>query len=155
METLLDEIVTKNKVWNEICRDNLEKINTLTKNIDIEKPQSKSRLLGKHEDSDVLLKRGPYGIYVSWKKNNIQIKGQDLDINKTTLQDILPYLEEKIMKRLNEDLMVRKSQYGYYIYYKTKKMKKPKFLNLNKFTEDPMECDKSILIEWIKKTYKI
>ena len=34
-------------------------------------------------------------------------------------------------------------------------MKKPKFLNLNKFTEDPMECDKSILIEWIKKTYKI
>ena len=112
-------------------------------------------MLGKHEDSDVLLKTGPYGIYVSWKKNNIQIKGQDLDIYKTTLEDILPYLEEKIMKRLNEELMVRKSQYGYYIYYKTKKMKKPKFLNLNKFTEDPMECDKSILIEWIKKTYKI
>ena len=155
MEEQLDEIVSKNKVWNEICRDNLDKINKLTKDIDIKKPESKSRLLGKHEDSDVLLKEGPYGIYVSWKKNNIQIKGQELDINKTTLEDILPYLEEKIMKRLNEELMVRKSQYGYYIYYKTKKMKKPKFLNLNKFTEDPMECDKSILIEWIKKTYKI
>ena len=34
------------------------------------------------------------------------------------------------MKRLNEELMVRKSQYGYYIYYKTKKMKKTKVFKL-------------------------
>ena len=74
MEEQLDEIVSKNKVWNEICRDNLDKINKLTKEINIKKPESKSRLLGKHEDSDVILKEGPYGIYVSWKNNNIQNK---------------------------------------------------------------------------------
>jgi len=49
---------------------------------------------------------------------------------------------------LTPSLSIRNSKYGPYIFYKTDKMKKPKFFDLK--GKDPTSDD---LLEWITRTY--
>ena len=46
-----------------------------------------------------------------------------------------------IIRILNENLSIRNGKYGDYIYYKTKAMLKPKFLDLKKYEDDYREGD--------------
>ena len=67
-------------------------------------------------------------------------------------KELLAYLEtNKFYIKLNENLSIREGKYGKYVYFKTKKMKKPKFY---KYTLTEEEDNKKIL-EWIKETYNI
>ena len=56
---------------------------------------------------------------------------------------------------ITEDVSIRKGKYGYYIFYKTKKMKKPRFLKLDGFKHDYLTCDIELIKEWFVKTYKV
>jgi len=153
MESTLDNIVSSNVVWNQICKDVLYKINELTGKIDREKPKYEIKILGIYEEKEVILKEGPYGLYVTWNDKNISIK--NFTMKTSTLETIIPHLEKGINRRLNNELNIRKSEYGFYIFHKTKKMKKPKFLSLANFKDDPLQCDEIVLLDWIHKTYKI
>ena len=42
-----------------------------------------------------------------------------------------------------------------YVFYKTKEMKKPKFLHLKGFDEDPFTCDEIILLAWLEMKHKV
>lgn len=59
-----------------------------------------------------------------------------------------------IVRPITDTLSIRKGKYGAYIFYKTPTMKTPKFLKLKDFKEDPIDCELSILTEWIETTYE-
>ena len=60
-----------------------------------------------------------------------------------------------MVRILDENISIRNGKYGDYIFYKTSKMKSPKFLKLKSFKEDYKTCELNVLIDWIKETYKI
>jgi DNA topoisomerase-1 len=118
--------------------------------IDIEIP-----CLGVYEGEKILVLTGPYGQYVSCGDRTIGIKSlKDKGITLETVQEILLQKEEEqktVLRELNEEMSVRKSKYGNYIYYKTAKMKKPKFVNLKKCPYDVLTEEKiNLLIDWVK-----
>ena len=57
----------------------------------------------------------------------------------------------KIIRTINDSLSIRKSKRGDYLYYKTNKMKKPKFYNLIDLEEDYKTCSLEILLQWAKE----
>jgi DNA topoisomerase-1 len=76
----------------------------------------------------------------------------DKSLDKIELEDVVSHLEkESLLRVLTPELSIRKSKYGAYIFYKTEKMKKPKFFDLKKF--DFETCETQEVVEWITKTY--
>jgi DNA topoisomerase-1 len=57
----------------------------------------------------------------------------------------------KIIRTINASLSIRKSKRGDYLYYKSSKMKKPKFYSLDDFKEDYKNCSLDALIQWSKE----
>ena len=60
-----------------------------------------------------------------------------------------------MVRKLSDDISIRNGKYGDYIFYKTVEMKNPTFLKIKGFTQDYKTCSIDIIIDWIKKTYKI
>jgi DNA topoisomerase-1 len=99
------------------------------------------RVLGEHDSNDVVLKKGRYGLYISCNGKNHSLKGIEKNEDEITLEDVIDIVSGKkstnpnIIKILNENCSVRKGKYGQYIFYKTKNMSKPKFIQLKKVFE--------------------
>ena len=121
----------------------------------------KTNLLGKYQDEDLFIKNGRYGPYVEWGDKKESIKDIKKPLCDITLADIEKFLEKEntvgknILRPLNEDMSIRKGQYGPYVFYKTEAMKKPQFLNIKKFPEGYLTCEKEILINWLCETYNL
>ncbi len=79
--------------------------------------------------------------------------------------DVIKYLDKDtvldptkpvgLVRDLNSHLSIRTGKYGDYIYYKKPRMKKPEFLKLTAFNSDYKQCDKALILNWIKETYKV
>ena len=82
-------------------------------------------------------KTGKFGLYAEWGKNKKSLSKMN---NKTdlTLLEVINCIEQdtSIIRVLNDHTSIRKGKYGNYIFYKTRAMKKPKFIGLNKIKED-------------------
>ena len=95
-----------------------------------------NQVLGKYKDEDVILKTGKYGMYINWNGKNHSIKHIKKDIKKISLEDVKNILENNgkanpnILKVLSTEISIRKGKYGPYVMYKTKMMKKPKFIKI-------------------------
>jgi DNA topoisomerase-1 len=114
--------------------------------------------LGKYQDHDVILQKGKFGLYISWDKNTKTLKELgNQPIESITFKDIEKYLDEgsNIIREISDNITIRKSTKGEYIFYKTPKMKKPVFYNFKGFEEDYKKCDINILKTWLKETHKI
>lgn len=114
--------------------------------------------LGKYQGHDVILKKGKFGLYISWDKNSKTLKELgNQPIESITFKDIEKYLDEgsNIIREISDNITIRKSAKGEYIFYKSAKMKKPVFYNFKGFEEDYKKCDISILKNWLKETHKI
>tara|TARA_B100001287_G_scaffold221484_1_gene190592 strand:+ start:385 stop:2673 length:2289 start_codon:yes stop_codon:yes gene_type:complete len=124
------------------------KFKSVKKNIDIEKlkrgeyklkdivqAEYKKNVLGKYKNEEVVLKNGKYGLYVTIGGKNTSVK-TDKNEDEITLEDVIPFLQSakqsnsSILKQLNENITIRKGKYGPYVFYKTDKMKKPRFINM-------------------------
>jgi DNA topoisomerase-1 len=94
--------------------------------------------IGKYNDDDVYIKKGKFGLYAEWGENKKSLKGIKKNINEITIQDVKKYIDsnKNIIKTISDDLSIRTGKYGDYVYYKTKKMKKPKFISVYKFKDD-------------------
>ena len=122
-----------------------------------------SNSLGKYENEDIFIKNGKYGYYAEWGEKRESIKNLKTPINEITLEILTQFLEDKktsntdsgILREINEDMTVRKGKYGPYVFYKTKAMSKPKFLNIKKCPHGFLECDKNDLINWLKEQYNL
>ena len=121
-----------------------------------------SQCLGKYKEHDLVLKNGRYGYYVEWDTNRESIKEINIPIEKINIEDITEFLNNKttpenkaVLRELNKSMSVRKGKYGAYVFYQTKEMKKPKFLNIKKCPHGFLNCEAETLIEWLCNEYKI
>ena len=83
-------------------------------------------------------------------------------MDEITLTDITEYLgnkkdtnEKTSLRVLNDTMSIRKGKYGPYVFYKRPDMKKPEFLNIKKFPEGFLTCEKTTIINWLCEKYKL
>jgi DNA topoisomerase-1 len=125
--------------------------------IEIENPS-----LGIYESEEVVLKNGPYGAYVIWGNKTVSLKslGKKKSLKDITMKMVIQLLEENetkqekktILRELDENTSVRNGKFGMYVFYKTEKMKKPKFININKCPLNVLEDDEEQVLQWVQKT---
>ena len=119
-------------------------------------------ILGKYEGKDVILKKGKFGLYISWGDNSKTLKELgNRPIENITFDEVKKYLEEgsNIIREINSSTTIRKGAKGDYLFYKTTKMKKPQFFDIKSFNSETQEdykiCNISILKSWISEKYKL
>jgi DNA topoisomerase-1 len=133
---------------------------TLEEVLDEEKTDAPPTSIGLFQEKPVYIKVGKFGKYLEWNGLSKSLKHLKLKPEEITLDDVIDILfdgenELEQSRVLSPDASIKKGKYGYYIYYKNKKMKKPRFLKLDGFTQDYMTCDLSIIKNWFEKTYDI
>ena len=106
--------------------------------------------IGIYKKTPINIKKGPYGYYIQHNKIRKSIDGKTI-----TLEEAIKLLERPstIIHILRDDLSIRTGKYGLYIFYKTKKMTRPKFYKLDGY--DMEQYDKAGLLKWIKEKYKV
>lgn len=87
-------------------------------------------------------------------KNNTERDYNNVN-NISTSQTSEESNNNKMIRHLNNELSIRNSKYGDYIFYKTKSMIKPKFLKLKGYQGDYKNDSIENVINWIKQTYNL
>jgi DNA topoisomerase-1 len=130
--------------------------------IDNKKQTNSQFILGKWNDYDVVLKKGKFGLYISWGENSKTLKEfGNRPIENITFDEVKRYLEEgsNFIREINKDLSIRRGPKGDYLFFKNNRMKKPQFYDikcfLNETKEDYKICDINILKSWINEKYNI
>ena len=120
------------KVMKDLDIEKLRKGEYQLADIVIEQ-QFVGRSLGSFKNTEVILKKGKFGLYMSHNDKNYSLKGLKKRDDRITLEDVIDILlgkkstNPKVIKIINKNISIRKGNYGPYIYYKTDKMKKPLF----------------------------
>ena len=87
---------------------------------------------------------------------SLGVKMEYIEVLKFLEQDLLdPTKPIGLVRELSSNLSIRTGKFGDYLLYKKPRAKKPEFLKLNEFKLDYKTCDKEMLLNWIKQTYKI
>jgi DNA topoisomerase-1 len=130
--------------------------------IDNNKTVKSNFILGQWEGKDVYLKKGKFGLYISWGENSKTLKELgNRPIENITFDEVKVYLEEgsPIIREINANTSIRKGPKGDYLFYKTPRLKKPQFYTIQTFgtetKEDYKICNVDILKSWIKDKYNI
>ena len=69
------------------------------------------------------------------------------------LTDVESLLVKQIILEISPDASIRNGSFGRYIYYKTKKMKKPKFITVDNTLS--LSCSVVDAKSWLSKKHKI
>jgi DNA topoisomerase-1 len=161
------DVITFKPVKKDVDIDKLERNEYRLEDIIDNKSSSKSEyVLGNFNGNDVILRKGKYGMYISWGNNSKNLKEfGNRPIESITLDDVIGFLNEeselgtKYVREISPNLSIRRSTKGDYIFFKTEKMKKPQFFNINAFVNETKEdykiCDINILKSWIKSKYNV
>jgi len=149
-----DDGVISFKQINKNIKIDLNKLKNgeykLSELIGMDNHQNNNRELGEHNGSEVVLKNGKFGMYVTIDGKNTSVKYINKDMDDITLEDVVEYINKKgkqesnIIKRLNDDMSIRKGRYGPYVYYKTNSMNRPKFISMKGVAEE------EITVSWIE-----
>jgi DNA topoisomerase-1 len=130
--------------------------------IDTNKTAKSQYILGQHNGKDVILKKGKFGLYISWGENSKNLKELgNRPIENITFDEVRKYLDEgsNMIREISSSLSIRKGPKGDYIFYKTSKMKKPDFKDVKAFVSETKEdykiCDITILKSWLSDKYGI
>jgi DNA topoisomerase-1 len=130
----------------------------------VESSNTNNGALGKYKGHDLFLKTGKYGPYAQWGSNMKSLKELDKPTEKMEYIEVIKFLDKDILdptkavgliRELSSNLSIRTGKFGDYLFYKKPRAKKPDFLKLNEFKSDYKTCDKELLLNWIKQTYKI
>ena len=88
------------------------------------------------------------------------MKDVDKSYSKITIADVIDKLDQEqgndkssggnILRVVTPSISVRKGKFGNYIFYKTPKMKKPKFVKLGALKETFMTCSKETLMKLVE-----
>jgi len=130
--------------------------------IDTNKTAKNQYTLGQYNGKDVILKKGKFGLYISWGEQSKTLKEfGNRPIENITFDEVRKYLDEgsNMIREINSNLSIRKGPKGDYIFYKTSKMKKPEFKDIKAFASETSEdykiCDITILKSWISEKYNM
>jgi len=129
---------------------------------------TKDKSIGEFEGHPVFLKKGKFGLYLSYGEKGTLTKSLSSFGNRPqesiTWEEIRALLEQgdtsgSIVRKLSDCLSIRKSKKGEdYLFFKTTTMKKPQFFDIKKFNLEFKEmdyktCDLELLNHWIRNTY--
>ena len=121
--------------------------------------EEKPDCLGIYQEKEVHIKNGKYGYYAEWGENKESLKNIKIPIKNITIESFIEYLESKetkqYLRKINDNMEVRKGKYGMYVFYKTPEMKKPSFLNIKKFKPGVLTASIDEIIAWINETYNL
>jgi DNA topoisomerase-1 len=130
--------------------------------VNTEKIANSKFILGEFEGKEVILKKGKFGLYVTWGDNSRNLKELgNRPIENITFEEIRELLEKgsNIIREINSTTSIRKGPKGDYLFFKTPKMKKPIFYDIKNFIgetkEDYKICNITILKSWIQDKYNI
>ena len=130
--------------------------------IDTNKTAKSQYILGQHNGKDVILRKGKFGLYISWGENSKTLKELgNRPIENITFDEVRKYLDEgsNMIREISAHLSIRKGPKGDYIFYKTSRMKKPEFKDIKAFVSETSEdykiCDITILKSWLSEKYNI
>jgi DNA topoisomerase-1 len=122
------------------------------------------QIIGQYKEETIYFKTGKYGPYIEWGAERKSLK--DKDAETILFSDAIKLITatsdaaaagktSSIVRKISEDMTIRKGQYGDYIFYKKAAMKTPKFFKLNDFDYDYKTCDIAMLKKWIKTTHGV
>ena len=162
MELFLDN-VNENDDWKTNLKEKIEKIKqSASVMIDEIKPDYKSLHCGLYKKNPLIIKDGPHGYYIEYKKEKTSLCNfiedvtewiKDQEMNEERMKLLIEYINQKDQYKINDNISIRNKN-GYYIFYKTAKMKKPKFYSFpNEYMDEPDYKDK--IKEYIEKKYKL
>jgi DNA topoisomerase-1 len=130
--------------------------------VDTSKSQNTQYILGQYEGNDVIVRKGKFGLYVTWGENSRNLKEfGNRPIENIIFEEVKDFLEKgsNIIREINVSISIRKGPKGDYLFYKTTKMKKPLFHDIKNFITETKEdykiCDLTILKSWIQEKYNI
>lgn len=130
--------------------------------VSTEKTHNSQFIVGQYEGKDLILRKGKFGIYVSWGENSRNLKELgNKPIENISFQEIVEILEKgsNIIREINSSVSIRKGPKGDYLFYKNSKMKKPQFYDIKHFIDETKEdykiCNLTIVKSWIKEKYNI
>jgi DNA topoisomerase-1 len=148
--------------------ENKEMEKTIIKNKEMEKSLVLSKcecILGTYGGFNIILKNGRFGNYIVWGNNGIHRKSiekthlQNKDFSNISLDEVIRFIEndstidtldaktnEGVIRVINDDTSIRSGKYGNYIFYKTMKMKKPKFISLKNFEKNIHTCSEADIL---------
>ena len=123
----------------------------------------KDDFLGQYEEKELKIKKGKFGSYLEWGDNRVSLREWKEPLDKLTISDAITIINSSqerakttaILRLLGDTMSVRNGKFGPYVFYKTTKMKKPKFLPLKKCPHSYDDCEEKVLVEWIKNTYEL
>lgn len=134
----------------------------ITEMLDTSKQHNSQYILGQYQGKDVILRKGKFGLYVTWGDNSRNLKELgNRPIENITFEEVKEILDKgsNLVRDINTSLSIRKGPKGDYLFYKTSKMKKPIFHDIKSFIietkEDYKICDLTILKSWIEEKYNI
>jgi DNA topoisomerase-1 len=117
-----------------------------------------SIVLGQYQDKDVIIRKGKFGLFVTCGDISQTLKHLgNRPLENIKYEEIRPILEEggSFVREINANISIRKSKKGDYVFFKTSKMKKPKFFDIKNFDQDYKTCDLNIIKLWLKDKYEI
>jgi DNA topoisomerase-1 len=131
-----------------------------------DQPDTIDGYLGEYNGEKIIVKEGKYGPYVQYKGKSYSIKGI---VDELTLEAVIAIVQQKDASlatatpssntlrqlSLNPELSLRKGQYGPYFYYKTVKMKQPKFYPTKGCPFDSTSAPIEKLLQWFKDAHGI
>ena len=135
--------VDKNIELEDIKRNNLK----------LEDILEKKNVIGEYKNHEITLKDGKFGKYLHWNNNNYKVSKDEIkNINLEISIDIIENDKKTaIVRTINNDVSIRNGKFGDYIFYKTGKMNKPKFISLKTFKHDYKNCKESLIMDYIKQ----
>lgn len=138
MEEQLD-LIEEGHADTSFLRDALDRIDELTK-LEIPVKTYPSLHAGSYRNHALILKEGTYGYYLQYNEQSISLKAfihyplirtwiEEQSMPPEYIKELISFKDknEHILLEVNAEWSLRKGTYGPYLFYKTKKMKKPKF----------------------------
>jgi DNA topoisomerase-1 len=134
--------------------------------VDEERPETIDGYLGEHNGEKIIVKEGKFGSYVQYKGKSYSIKTLSAELS---LEHVIALIQQKdsttatsspssnILRQISTipELSLRKGQYGPYFYYKTPKMKQPKFYPTKGCPFDATSASIDKLLAWFKEAHGI
>jgi DNA topoisomerase-1 len=153
------EVITYKSIKKDIDLQKLENGEYLLEDVlsQAKKKQVSQIKLGVFQNNDVILRKGKFGLFLTWGENTKPLKELgNRPIESITFEEIEKYLCEggNIVRNISENISIRKSDKGDYIFYKTNKMKKPKFFPIKDFKNYKTSPLKELTL-WLYENYKI
>jgi len=123
----------------------------------IDESNDVGKYLGMYENEKIFLKKGKYGLYVTWGDKNKSLTYMKKEEHNITYEDVIQFIEKptNIIRYLTDNVSIRNGKFGNYIFYKTDSMKKPKFLTLQGYKDNIQTAVEEDLITWIENKHEI